>query len=83
MKSERMKVANLVVERDVLRKELSKQRFLLSEGKAQHEQQSLENNRLNQIINRSEELMVQFRKNYELAVQAKNERYNRLYYTRK
>lgn len=53
VKTVRMKVANLVVERNLLSKELSNQRYLLSKGKEEHEQKSRENNRLNLIIRES------------------------------
>ncbi len=75
LNKERMRHTAMRVERDAARNDLSKQRFILADIRTRHEQQLQETNRLNALINHYEEQLVQFRKNYELSVQAKNERF--------
>lgn len=70
----KLKHANSVVIRDSLRNEVSTQQMTSEELKEQMEQQRLAISKLNELINKAEENMVELRRRYESAVQERNRR---------
>jgi len=70
----KLKHSNAVVIRDSLRNEVSKQQISAEELREQMEQQRLAISKLNDMINKAEENMVELRRQYELSVQERNKR---------
>jgi len=69
----RLKRNNAVVIRDSLRNEMSKRSKTEEENREKREQLRLDIAKLNDLINKAEENMVQLRKRYESAVQERND----------
>ncbi|EDO49671.1 predicted protein [Nematostella vectensis] len=69
----RLKRSNAVVIRDSLRNEASKQGKQDEESREKREQLRLDIAKLNELINKAEENMVQLRKRYETSVQERND----------
>lgn len=69
----RLKRNNAVVIRDSLRNEMSKRSKTEEENREKREQLRLDIAKLNDLINKAEENMVQLRKRYERAVQERND----------
>ncbi|XP_075064839.1 coiled-coil domain-containing protein 146 isoform X1 [Mixophyes fleayi] len=69
-----LKQTNNHMIRDSLRKDVSRVSLFLQEMKERKEQQKMEIGRLTNMINQTEEEMVQLRRKYESAVQYRNER---------
>lgn len=69
----RLKRNNAVVIRDSLRNEMSKRTKTEEENREKREQLRLDIAKLNDLINKAEESMVQLRKRYESAVQERND----------
>jgi len=74
LQKSKLKHANAVVIRDSLRNEVSKQHIAADELKEHIEQQRLAISKLNELINKAEENMVELRRRYENAVQERNRR---------
>jgi len=70
----KLKHSNAVVIRDSLRNEVSKNQISAEELREQMEQQRLAISKLNDMINKAEENMVELRRQYELSVQERNRR---------
>lgn len=70
----KLKHSNAVVIRDSLRNELSKHRLTAEDLKEQIEQQRLGITKLNDMINKAEEAMVELRRRYENSIQDRNRR---------
>jgi len=70
----KLKHASAIVVRDSLRNEVSKQQLIAEELKEKREQQRLAIAKLNDMINKAEEDMVELRRQYEAAVQERNNR---------
>lgn len=69
-----MKHMNSIVVRDSLRNEFEKQQHIEQEMKEKQSQQRMDIEKLNGMINLSEEQMVKLRKRYERSVQHRNDR---------
>lgn len=66
--------AAVITERDTLRNEIGKTRYSLNEMRTKREQEQVENDRLNLLATWYEEMAVKSKKQYEVAMQNKNER---------
>lgn len=74
LQKSKLKEMNNNVIRDSLQRDLAKVALTLQEMRQKKEQQKLEIGRLTNMVNQTEDLMMQLRKKYENAVQERNER---------
>ncbi|KAJ1161711.1 hypothetical protein NDU88_002192 [Pleurodeles waltl] len=74
LQKSKLKEVNNNVIRDSLQRDLAKVVLALHEMKQKKEQQKLEIGRLTNMVNQTEDIMMQLRKKYENAVQERNER---------
>ena len=74
LQKQRLKHTNAIVMKDSLRNEVAKQKRIEDEMREKRDQQRIDIQKLNLLINQSEEAMVQLRKRYETAVQHRNDR---------
>lgn len=74
LQKQRLRHVSAIVVRDSLRNEVAKQQRIEDEMREQREQQRMGIAKLNLLINQAEEQMVQLRKQYDTAVQHRNDR---------